>query len=152
MATTKKALQLANELADELRKRCADYGEIIEGFDANGFPYIRLSDGAPATHDDTVLIRVRPREWALATDIIGNAQTVYALSKIEIIVEADTGNAVMAPWVSIPHIMDILSAATLRGCLVEYRETAEATVPAIAASTTLVHSFEDLYWNMQSSQ
>ncbi len=85
MATSSKAIKLAAELADELRKRVSDY-VITEGFDASGFPTISLTaDATPATTEDNVFIRVRPRDWALATDVLGTAQTVYTPSVIQII-------------------------------------------------------------------
>ena len=154
MATSKKALALANQLADELRNRL-DYTSIVEGFDSNGLPTIALSDGSAATTEDSVFIRVRPREWPLATDIIGNTQTVYTPSVIQIAVEGPSSGLGLARYVSIAHALAILNACAIRGTLVEYWEETNGTAPSATTFNTgskLKASFEDLYWNMQSSQ
>lgn len=155
MAANKKCLALAADLADELRKRVSNYASIVESFDANGFPTIALDDGSAATTEDAVFIRVRPRDWPLATDVLGTAQTVYTPSVIQIAVEAPATGVGLARFVSIAHAIAILASCVMRGARVEYWEEANGTIPSATTFNTaskLKTSFEDLYWNMQSSQ
>jgi len=155
MAANKKCLALAAELADELRKRVSNYASFTESFDANGFPTISLNDGSAATTEDNVFIRVRPREWALATDVLGTAQTVYTPSVIQIAVEGPSSGVGLGRFVSVAHLFAILNACGLRGTRVEYWSETNGTVPSATTFNTaskMLASFEDLYWNMQSSQ
>ena len=102
MATSKKALELAAELADELRKRVSSYGVITESSDASGNPLITLTaDATPATTEDNVVIRVSPRDWALAKDVLGSSQTVYTPSVIAVAVEAPASGVGLARFVSV---------------------------------------------------
>src|SRR4051812_35043388 len=156
MATTKKALELAAELADELRKRVSDYGVITESVDANGHPTISLTaDSTPATTEDNVFIRVKPIDWALAKDVLGNAQTVYTPHVIQLAVEAPASGVGLARFVSIAHAWAILNACGQRGCEFQYWEETNGSIPAATTFDTANKqkaSFSNLYWNMLSQQ
>lgn len=156
MATTStKATKLAAELADELRQRLGTtYASIIEGFDANGFSTIQLSDGAPATTEDTIYIVVRPRDWSLTKDIIGHDQPVYTPTVIQVAVEAN-GNGI-APYVTKAHWLAVENVCAKRGTRLEYWEETNGTPPSITTfntGTKLIASWEpDLFFPMLSSQ
>ncbi len=155
MATSKKALELAAELADELRKRC-DYDSIVESSDSSGNPLITLGDGTFNSEDDYVLIRVMPREWALAKDVLGSNQTVYTPSVIQVVVEGNTNTVGLAPWVAIQNAWAIVATCAKRGTLLEYWQsahTAEPTTTTLATASNRKASVEaELYWPLLSSQ
>jgi hypothetical protein len=156
MATSKKALELAAELADELRKRVSSYASITETSDASGNPLITLSDGSAATTEDTVVIRVSPRDWALAKDVLGSAQTVYTPSVIAVAVEGPTSGLGLARYVSVAHAWAIFATCAKRGTLLEYWESDNGTVASETTFATAANkktSVEaELYWPLLSSQ
>jgi hypothetical protein len=156
MATNSKIQKLAAELVDELRKRCSSYAEILEAFDTNGWPTIRLSDGGPAANEDTVFIRVRPRDWNEAKDVLGSAQTVYTPSVVQIAVEAPPSGVGLMRQVSVVHAWALLLTCGKRGARTEYWEETDGTPPSIDTftdATKMLTSWEpDLDYPLLSSQ
>lgn len=156
MTTSTKATKLAADLADELRQRLGTtYAAIVEGFDTNGFSTISLSDGSPATTEDTIFIVVRPRDWNLQVDIVGNTQPVYTPSVIQIAVEAN-GSTGLGLYVSKVHALAVLAACLKRGARTEYWEETHGTIPSITTFNTpskmLASNEPDLDWPLLSSQ
>lgn len=151
-----KQVKLAAELADELRKRVSSYTSFVEAFDTNGWPTISLNDGTAATTEDNVFIRVRPRDWSLQKDIIGNTQVVYVPSVIQVAVEAPASGVGLARFVSVAHALAIFATLAKRGCLLEYWEETNGSVPAITTFDTgskMKSSIEpELYWPLIESQ
>jgi hypothetical protein len=151
-----KAQKLAAELFDELRTRLGTGYTITEGFDSDGWATLLLShDASPATTEDNAFIRVRARDWDLAKDVIGNDQTVYTPSVIQIVYEAPSSGGAAFPYVTAAHTLNILQACCKRGTRVELWTSDNGTVPDGNAfvSGDLVTSIEpDLYWPMLSSQ
>lgn len=157
MPANKKALELAAELADELRKRFSvAYSSIVEGFDANGNPTIALNDGTPATTEDAVFIRITPRDWGLTKDVLGSAQTVYTPNTIQIAVEATATGLGLAGFVSNAHALAIFNAIARRGCRVEYWQETNGTAPSVTTFDTAnklkATDEPSLYWPLLSSQ
>jgi len=156
MAANKKALALAAELADELRKRVSSYASILEGFDGSGNPTIQLSDGTPATTEDTVFIRIVPRDWTLTKDVLGTTQTVYTPNVIQVAVEGPASGLGLERFVSVAHAVAINNAVARRGCRVEYWEEPNGAAPAATtfntASNLKASDEPSLYWPMLSSQ
>ncbi len=156
MATSSKAIKLAAELADELRKRVSSYASIVEGFDSNGFPTIALSDGSAATTEDSVYIRVRPRDWALATDVLGTAQRVYTPSVVQIAVEGPASGLGLGRYVSIAHLWAVIITCGKRGARTEYWEETNGTAPSVTtfdtASKMLASQEPELYYPLLDSQ
>ncbi len=157
MATTKKALELAAELADELRKTCSDYDTITESSDASGNPLITLAVATPSSTEDIVVLRVRPRTWALATDVLGLAQTVYTPHVIDVASESSAADTVgILDYVTLAHALKILAAVVKRGCRVEYWQEAINTIPSVttfATASKMKTAVEpELYWPLLSSQ
>jgi hypothetical protein len=158
MATTStKAIKLAADLADELRQRLGTtYSLIVEGFDANGFATISLSDGSAATTEDNIFICVRPRDWSLQKDIIGHDQPVYTPSVIQLAVEAPASGVGLARFVTIAHALTVLAACLKRGARTEYWEETNGTVPSITtfntASKMKASNEPDLDYPLLSSQ
>jgi hypothetical protein len=157
MATTKKALELAAELADELRKRVSDYASITESSDASGNPLITLNaDASPATTEDVVVIRVRPRTWELAKDVLGTAQTVYTPHVIDVATEVSGVATGIMDYVSVAHALQILTSCAKRGTRLELWEETNGTIPSettFATAAKMKASIEaELYWPLLSSQ
>jgi len=156
MATTYKAHALFAQLTDELRKRVSDYASIVESQDANGFDVLTLSDGSAATTEDTVVIRTRPRDWTLEKDVIGNTQTVYTPSVIDVAVEAPASGVGLARFVSIAHALAIFVACGKRGTRLEYWEETNGTPPSATTFNTankMKQALEpELYWPFLASQ
>jgi hypothetical protein len=163
MATSAKAQKLAAELADELRRRVGSAYIITEGYDTVGNPTIAMTDATDADSDadsteDSLFIRVKPRDWALAKDIIGHDQTVYTPSVIQIAVEARTGVTThgLAQYVTSAHAFAIFAACLKRGCRSEYWEETFGTPPTLDTftdATKMIASNEpDLDWPLLSSQ
>ncbi len=158
MATTKKALELSAELADELRKTCSDYASITESSDASGNPLITLAaDATPATTEDIVVLRVRPRTWELAKDVLGSSQTVYTPHVIDVACESSAVDTTgLLDYVTLAHALKILAAVAKRGTRVEYWQEAIGTIPSVTTFDTaskMKTSVEpELYWPLLSSQ
>jgi len=151
-----KQNKLAAELVDELRKRVSNY-IITEGFDSNGWPTILLAaDSGPATTEDVVFIRVRPRDWNLAKDIIGNDQVVYTPSVIQVAVEGPTSGKGLGRYVSAIHLFSVLTTCSKRGTRLEYWEEPNGDDPDVTTFTdasNMITSIEpDLDWPLLSSQ
>ena len=150
-----KQVKLADELVDELRKRCSTY-IFTTGFDANGWPTISMTaDATPATTEDNVFIRIRPRDWDLNKDIIGNDQIVYVPSVIQIATEANGTPALML-YVTKAHALAVLAACLKRGCRTEIWEETNGSVPAVTTFATAnkqkTANEPDLDWPLLSSQ
>ncbi len=151
-----KQVKLADELVDELRKRVSDY-VFTTGFDANGWPTISLTaDATPATTEDNVFIRIRPRDWNLQKDVLGLDQTVFVPSVIQLAVEAPASGVGLARFTSIAHALSLLTTCSKRGTRFEYWEETNGTVPTITTFNTgskLKASIEpELYWPLIESQ
>ena len=151
--TTTKAIATARELVDLFTKEVsASFTSIVETFEAvTGNPIITLSDGSPAAGEKTIVIRVSPIAWT-ATDILGNASQVYTPHKIDICTET---NAAGTPNILTPtEFLPVLCEIAKRGMLVNWYQTPNLTVPAVAQMTAaqLSASFQDLYWNAMKAQ
>jgi hypothetical protein len=151
-----KQVKLADELVDELRKRVSSYANIATGFDSNGWPTIALNDGAPATTEDSVFIRVRPRDWNLQKDVLGLDQTVFVPSVIQIAVEGPSSGVGLGRYISVAHLWAIILTCGKRGTRIEYWSETNTTAPSVTtfdtASKMLASQEPDLDWPLLSSQ
>jgi len=151
-----KQVKLADELVDELRKRVSTY-IITTGFDANGWPTISLTnDATPATTEDNVYIRVRPRDWNLQKDVLGLDQTVFVPSVIQLAVEAPSSGVGLGRFVGKARLLALLLTCGKRGTRFEYWEETNGSIPAVTTFDTgskMIASQEpDLDWPLLSSQ
>jgi len=96
------------------------------------------------------------------------SQTVYTPSVIQIVTEADTGGSFatkgLGGYITKPHLFQVLATIAERSARVEYWETANGQAPTVVTPGTdptqfsstgtpvLIDSWENLYWNIQSSQ
>ena len=154
MATTTKAIATARELLDLFTKEVSNsFSLIVESYEAvTGNPILTLSNAAtPLAGQKTIVIRVSPITWT-ATDILGNASQVYTPHKIDICTET---NAAGTPNILTPtEILPVFSEIAKRGMIVNWYQTPNLTVPAVAQMTSaqLSATFQDLYWNALKAQ
>ena len=157
MATTKKAIELSAELADELKKRVsAGFVSIVESSDSNGDPVITLSDGTPAAGEQVAIIRTKAMPWTLATDVLGLAAGRYTPHIMEICLEGVGAAGTSAPILTSANLLPLLATVAKRGTQVDLYITATTVVPSISGSTmagTLGSSYQpELYWGMLAMQ
>ncbi len=115
MATTQKALSIAHKLKAELLLRPVLSGlTIVEGLDStSGDPVITIGT-VSTTGNACAYIKVMPVSWALAKDIFGNAQQVYAPHNVKVLKEAPPGSGLTAG-----EILQIEAACAATGCEVK---------------------------------
>jgi hypothetical protein len=151
-----KQVKLADELVDELRKRLSGY-IVTTGFDASGWPTISLTaDATPATTEDNVFIRVRPRDWALQKDVLGLDQTVFVPSVIQLAVEGPSSGVGLGRFVSVAHLWALILTCGKRGTRIEYWSETNGTVPSVTTFNTaakmLASQEPELDWPLLASQ
>ena len=154
-----KAVEIARELADELKKRITTMPVQVESMDANGNVVLTLSaDATPAAGEKVAVIRVKPIDWSLAKDVLGNAQRVYTPDVIQLCTELNFAGTTdnVADILTATELLPLLGTILARGTRVEWHQTANGTVPSVAAidaGTNLKASYEALlYWGMKASQ
>lgn len=153
MATTHKAISMARDLADALRKRLPSK-TVTESFDTDGSPLIAIDDGSPATGEENVLLKVRPLDWPLAKDVLGLAQTVFTPHVIQMATEAEADADASVIILSRQTLLHVLGEVLGKGCKVEWYESANTVVPVAGTfiAGNLKASYDSLYWPMVSGQ
>jgi len=132
MATTKKALAMAQRLTLELGIRQSALAA-VQSVDTDENPLVRL--GAVAAGDPGALFKVMPITWT-AKDILGNASTVFTPHVVQVCFEAPTAGAGadVDPNTWAEKLL-ILGVAVNLGARVEVFERASGTAPV---STDLI--------------
>ena len=172
MASTYKAQTILTELVDLLTKEVvATLPVVTPTIDALGNPYAFLSASSTlTTGNKVVLVRVKPISWDLQTDILGNTASKYTGHVIQIVTEANSAYAAggagttgatpegpMADILTPVELLPILIEVGRTGCMVEWYQTANGTAVTIHSTTaaltsaTLIASWKNLYWNMQTA-
>ena len=153
-----KAIAMAHELADKLKLRFSTL-TVAESFDSDGFPLITIDDGAPATGEASMIVKVMPIDWPLAKDILGNAANIYTPHKILLGTESNFAGTTdnVADYLTRQQLLNIVGEIVLRGTAVEWYETAAGTAPTIAntifAAAKLKASWiPDMYNGMTNQQ
>lgn len=123
MPTTSKAIQIARKLKQELALRPGFTAlTITEGVASDGNPTITV--GTLATGTASAYIKVTPFDWALAKDILGNAQIPYGPQTIKILTETSPGGTL-----TVGQLAQLQGAAVEMGCQVKrYQSTNGAGV------------------------
>ncbi|NDD54170.1 hypothetical protein EBZ39_09885 [bacterium] len=128
MATSAKALALAQSLADSLKRRLTL--AVTLSFDADQNPLIRVGTGVAGT--DGGLIKVSPIDWPLAKDVLGLDSPVYTPHVIKVCFEA--AKAIAGPAISNPVTwktrLALLAEAAVRGTRLEVFESDADSAPA----------------------
>jgi hypothetical protein len=152
LATTQKALELAAYLAEEFKLRFPTK-TITESFDTDGSPLVAVDDGTPAAGEQSVLVKVRPVEWSLAKDVLGNTATIFTPHVIQIATEASaTANVSI---VTVLNLLPVLMACTLKGTKVEFYLETNTTAPSastFAASKLKVAFYPHAQYPMVNDQ
>lgn len=152
MATSAKALALAQSLADSLKKRLTL--AVTLSFDADQNPLVRVGSGAAGA--DGALIKVSPISWPLAKDVLGLDSPVYTPHVIKVCFEAAkaiTGPAISDP-VSWKTKLAVLGEVAARGTRLEVFESDADSAPAsadmVAAKLRAAHEASPEYGMVQS--
>lgn len=129
MATTKKALAMAEELVSELKQRQSALA-VVMSFDTDGNPLVKIGSGAVGAKGG--LVKIMPIDWPLAKDILGLASQVYTPHKILLAVEANEAAAVAEADVNDWQTkLTMLGALLARGTRLEVYESANGTGPTV---------------------
>jgi hypothetical protein len=127
MATTKKAVAMAEELVSELKQRTKL--AVALSFDTDQNPLVQVGTGAPGAKG--ALIKVMPVDWPLAKDVLGLASPVYSPHKILVAFEAITVSNTGAD--TDPNTWEekllVLGAVLSKGTRVEVYESAAGDSP-----------------------
>lgn len=150
---TAKSVALARELIDVWSKQVsASFSIIAETFEAvTGNPIITLANAAtPLTTQKTAVLRIRPVTWT-ATDILGNAAQMFCPHLVDLCTELQGG---AASYLTPAELLPILGELGKRGLMVNWYQTPQATVPAVAQMTAaqLTATYSDLYWSAEKAQ
>lgn len=155
MATTQKAIRIAQALQEEIAKRLSTK-TVSFGFDTDGHPYVTMNDGSAASGEANVYIKVRPFVWGVVTDVLGSAQQVYSPHVIQFCTEANyaatTDN--VADNLTRAQLLACLAPCILKGCKLEWYQESYGTAPTSSTidSSKLVASFDDLSYPMVGAQ
>lgn len=153
-----KSQELAQEIADELRKRCTvawltSLITLQQSFDANGDATIQISDATPATTEKVAFIRVKAQDNTLVKDVLGLAQTVYTPSVVQVATEAVATNG---SFLTAQNLIDLLGTCLARGARTEWWQETNGTPPSVTTFNTaakLLATYEpNLYFKQICSQ
>lgn len=162
MATTQKAFDLARDIAAELTLRLPTM--IVTSLThSDGHPYITVTeDASPASGEGVVIIKVRPMDWPLAKDVLGNTAQVFVPTVIQVCTEKNYAgatdnvpdNLTLSGYTSEQVLLPVLGTVLSKGCVTEWYVTNYGTVPAIAeiTSANLKATYKDLYWDFKKAQ
>lgn len=155
MATTQKALSMANDIVSELSQRQSALAVSLS-FDTDGSPLIQVGAGTAGSAGG--IIKVQPISWPNALDVLGLTAQIFHPHVIKLGLEANYAG-------TNDNIADINTAAQLtllmgivltRGTRVEVYQSTNGTAPSattLADSTKLVASWEpNAQYPMVSSQ
>lgn len=150
-----KANSIADELADELKKRLSTM-VFVTSADTDGNPMLTVSqDATPVAGEKVIVLRVRPITWSLAKDVLGLPSVVYTPHVIDVCTELNNAAGAAADILTAVELLAVLGTVCKRGTRVEWYQTPNATVPALAqiTSANLKASYEpEIYWGSQASQ
>jgi hypothetical protein len=160
MATTKKALVMAEELVSELRQRQTALAVALT-YDTDGSPLVRLGSGVASSTGTPVagaLFKIMPISWPLAKDILGLDATMFHPHVVKVNVEANYASTVdtVADNNTPAQMLLYIAAAVTRGARVEMYVSTFGTAPNatdLADATKLTGVWEpNQQYPMLSSQ
>lgn len=153
MATTKKALVMADELLAELRIRLSALTSTLS-YDTDLSPLIQC--GAASAGSPGACIKVMPIEWPLVKTSLGLTQEVYTPHVIRVAFEANYAatNDNIADVNTWAHMLPIIGACLAKGAKVEVYVETNGTRPTAStfAAAKLVSTFDSLQYPMVSGQ
>jgi hypothetical protein len=155
VATTKKALAMADELVSELNQRQSALA-VSQSYDTDGSPLVKVGSGVAGTKGG--LIKIMPISWPLAKDVLGLSAEIFTPHVVRLNVEANYAGANdniadINTWV---EQLLLVSACVTKGARTEVYLSTNGTGPNatdINDATKLVASFEpNMQYPMISSQ
>lgn len=153
MATTQKAIDIAQRIYDELVVR---YPSLTVSLNTHtdGHPYILLNDGTPATTEFAAVIKVRPMEWSLAKDVLGNTAQIYVPTVIQLCTEENASGGAVPVDATAATLLPLLGVLLNKGCVFEWYCNTAGDDPEIGDITgaNLKASFKDLFWDFKKAQ
>lgn len=153
MATTKKALAMADELVSELLQRQSALAVSLS-YDTDSNPLVRV--GAGSIGAKGALIKVMPISWPLAKDVLGLTAEVFTPHVVRLNVEANPAGGAGADINTWTEQLLLVAACVAKGCRTEVYVSTNGTAPNatdINDSAKLVASFEpSAQYPMISSQ
>jgi hypothetical protein len=150
MATSKKAIALRDDIAEELSQRQSAL-TVAKSFDTDENPLITLGDNGAG--DPGCIIKVMPISQPLAKDILGLTQNVYTPHMLLINFEKDStpGDVNTTAQKLLP--LAVVLARAARVVLVESTNGTAPNVTDIANTAKWAATFEpSAQWGMLSSQ
>jgi len=156
MSTTAKALSIAADLVSNISMRLPTM-VVTRSFDANQDPVITVSaDATPAAGEAVMVIRVTNELNGNAKDLFGNTAANYSPHKLQLCTEANFAGVTdnVADVLTVAQLAPVLGELYSRGVTVEWYQSANATLPAVAQMTAanLRSTFTRLTWGARSSQ
>lgn len=153
MSTTSKSLALSHELADIIKKRLPALA-VSEGFDASSDgPHPTILVGAGTAGSESMFVRVKPIDWSLSQNVIGQTSQVYTPNVIQIVTEANAAATLGCGFFSLADILPLLGEILSKGTKVEWYQSANTNPVDVSdiVSGNLKASFQtSLYWGMLS--
>lgn len=126
MATTKKALAMADEIVSELKQRQTAL-TVTLSFDSDQNPLVKLGTGTAGQKN--ALIKVMPIDWPLAKDVLGLAEVVFTPHKVLVAFEANNAAGAGADVNDWATLLVALGVALSRGARLEVYESANGDSP-----------------------
>lgn len=150
MATTKKALALADEIADALKKRMSL--TVAQSFDTDGNPLIKVGTGTAG--DPGGLLKIRPVDWPLAKDILGNNATMFVPHVAQLVTEANATAGAGADINTPAQLLPLLAEPVARGIKLEWYNSANGNAPdpTDISASNLKATYDSLYWPLMATQ
>ena len=145
-----KSIVLADELANELVKRCAPLA-VVQGVDSSGNSTITV--GTNAAGSPGCFIRLMPVVYPNSFNVIGQASTIYTPDVLQLVTEANPAGGAGADINTVAQLLSFLAPSLRKGTTFEWYLSANGTPPSVSAITgTPAGTFDDLYWPLISAQ
>lgn len=148
MATTAKAIEIAQQLLDRLKLRFSGAGGTTSltvsalAFDTDANPYFTIGSGSAGAQN--AVIKVIPYTWPLAKDVLGNSAIQYTPHIVQLATEL-SASAGPGTILSVQSAMSIVGQILGTGCHWDWYQSANGTAPTVstfATASNLKGSFE----------
>lgn len=151
MANSKKAQALSREIGDKLKKRLSAL-TFVQSFDTDSNPVWTI--GPDTTTTQSAIIKIKPTDWTLAKDALGNAANMYANHTVQLVTEKSVIGTGAGDYLTLPTLLALLGEILSLGCKVEWYQDTNGTAPTLADITAakLIASYDSLYNPLISSQ
>lgn len=130
-----KAVEIAHELASKIGQRLNGALALVEGFDSDGCPTIKIGSGTAGQKN--WFIKLANMDWALAKDSLGLAAGAYGPEVVMIATEANYAGATdnVADVLGVADLLPVLAECIRTGCQVQWFQSATGVAPTSATIT-----------------